>query len=227
MKKSDRAKIVLKHLQKLFPNPDIPLFHKNPFTLLIAVLLSAQCTDKKVNEVTPKLFEKASSPKEMSLLSSEEILEMIKPCGLAPTKAKAIKALSEKIINNYGGDVPASLEDLKTLPGVGHKTASVVMIQAFNTPAFPVDTHIHRCAKRWGLSKGKDVKQTEADLKKLFSPDLWAKLHLQIIYYARAFCSAKKHKIESCPICLELETLVAKKTLNRCAKRFSHKPLDL
>lgn len=204
--KTENAKIVKKHLDKLFPRPAIPLHHKDPYTLLIAVLLSARCTDKKVNEITPELFKKASTPQKMSLLSAAEIRSIIKPCGLSPTKSKAIKALSQKLIDEYKGKVPRTLEDLESLPGVGHKTASVVMTQAFRKTAFPVDTHIHRCAKRWGLSSGKNVKKTEEDLKKLFLKTSWRKLHLQIIYYARTYCPAKKHVIEKCPICLELQT---------------------
>ena len=227
MKRKERALVVLKHLQTLFPDPKIPLFYTNPFTLLIATLLSAQCTDKKVNEVTPLLFAKADSPEKMALLSQEEILDMIKPCGLAPTKAKAIKELSMQLVKFYGKNVPDSLSELEKLPGVGHKTASVVLIQAFDKEAFPVDTHIHRCAQRWGLTKGKDVKQTEEDLKKLFPPSLWAKLHLQIIYYARAYCKARPHDISSCPICSELAFLVAKEAVNRSAQRLSHESFDL
>lgn len=204
--KKENAKIIKKHLDKLFPEPTIPLTHKDPYTLLIAVLLSARCTDKKVNEITPELFKKASTPQEMTKLSVEEIRTFIKPCGLSPTKAKAIKTLSQQLLDEYKGEVPRTLEDLESLPGVGHKTASVVMAQAFSKPAFPIDTHIHRCAKRWGLSNGKNVKKTEEDLKELFPETYWIKLHLQIIHYARAFCPAKKHLIEQCPICSELHT---------------------
>lgn len=200
----ERVNIIKKHLNRLFPKPRIPLYHKDPYTLLIAVLLSARCTDKKVNEITPILFKKASTPKKMALLSTEEIRNIIKPCGLSPTKSKAIQALSQQLIDEYHGKVPKTLEELESLPGVGHKTASVVMTQAFRKAAFPVDTHIHRCAKRWGLSNGKNVKKTEEDLKELFPKASWRKLHLQIIYYARAYCPAKKHSIEKCPICSEL-----------------------
>lgn len=208
--KKKKAQIVKDYLDYFFPNPTPPLYHLNPFTLLIAVLLSAQCTDKKVNEITPILFAKAKDPEEMAKLSYEEILSIIKPCGLSPTKAKAIKALSKKLIEEFGGEVPKTLKELESLPGVGHKTASCVLIQAFNIPAFPVDTHIHRCAKRFGLSSGKSVEKTEEDLKKLFKKEDWSKLHLQIIYYARAFCKAKGHQIENCPICLELTELKSK-----------------
>ncbi|MCB1081896.1 MAG: endonuclease III [Chlamydiia bacterium] len=196
-----KAATIRRILNKLFPNPPIPLSHTSHYTLLIAVLLSAQCTDKKVNEVTPKLFAKANTPQKMASLPVSEIEAIIRPCGLAPTKARAIQKLSEILVEKCGGNIPASLEELETLPGVGHKTASVVAIHALNIPAFPVDTHIHRCAKRWGLSSGKNVKQTEKDLKKAFPKSSWSKLHLQIIYYARKYCPAKGHKIEECPIC--------------------------
>lgn len=192
-------------LNKLFPNPPIPLKYSSHYTLLIAVLLSAQCTDKKVNEVTPKLFAKAKTAEKMAELSVAQIQSIIKPCGLAPTKAKAIKKLSEILVEEYGGKIPRTLEELEKLPGVGHKTASVVAIHALKIPAFPVDTHIHRCAKRWGLSSGKNVKQTEKDLKEAFPQSSWNKLHLQIIYYARKYCPAKGHNIEECPICSSLK----------------------
>ena len=205
--KKNHAKIVKTHLEKLFPHPTVPLVHHSLYTLLIAVLLSARCTDKKVNEITPILFEKADTAEKMIQLSVEEIRNIIKPCGLSPTKAKAISQLSHMLLNNYGGQVPNTLEELEKLPGVGHKTASVVMVQGFHKPAFPIDTHIHRCAKRWGLSTGKNVAQTEKDLKKLFPRSSWNKLHLQIIHYARAYCPAKKHTIESCPICKALKAL--------------------
>lgn len=197
--------LIRRILNKLFPNPPIPLKHSSHYTLLIAVLLSAQCTDKKVNEVTPKLFAKANTPEKMAKLTVAQIQSIIKPCGLAPTKAKAIKKLSEILVRDYGGKIPRSLEELETLPGVGHKTASVVAIHALKIPAFPVDTHIHRCAKRWGLSRGKNVKETEKDLKEAFPKSSWSTLHLQIIYYARKYCPAKGHKIEECPICTSLE----------------------
>ncbi len=205
--KQENAQIVRHYLEKLFPHPTIPLAHHSLYTLLIAVLLSARCTDKKVNEITPILFAKADTPQEMIKLSVEEIQAIIKPCGLSPTKAKAIKNLSQMLLDNYQGHVPNSLEELEKLPGVGHKTASVVMVQGFHKPAFPVDTHIHRCAKRWKLSSGKNVKQTEEDLKKLFPKSSWNKLHLQIIYYARIYCPAKKHVINSCSICKALHTI--------------------
>lgn len=189
-------------LDLYYPNPKIPLIHSNPFTLLIAVLLSAQCTDERVNTVTPLLFAKADTPEKMILLPLAEIEQIIHPCGLYRNKAKAILGLSKKIITCFKGQVPTNLTDLESLPGVGHKTASVVMVQAFSTPAFPVDTHIHRCANRWGLSKGKTVEDIERDLKILFAKETWGKVHLQIIYYARTYCPARGHTIENCPICL-------------------------
>lgn len=201
MKKKERIELITQILNQFFPDPKIPLDHKDNYTLLIATLLSAQCTDARVNLTTPKLFKKADTPKKMTLLSVKEIEEIIRPCGLAPTKAKAIWNLSKILLEKYQSQVPSSFEELESLPGVGHKTASVVMIHAFHTPAFPVDTHIHRCAKRWKLSSGKSVVQTEKDLKKLFPKKDWEKLHLQIIYFARAYCPARVHKSESCPIC--------------------------
>ena len=201
MNRKEKAKLIQKILNELFPETPIPLKHKDPYTLLIAVLLSAQCTDKRVNEVTPHLFAKALTPAEMIELSVEEIRDIIRPCGLAPTKARAIWQLSADLIKNHKGRVPKSFKGLEALPGVGHKTASVVMSQAFGLPAFPVDTHIHRCAERWGLSLGKTVVQTERDLKRLFPKDKWIKLHLQIIYFARKFCPARGHKKDRCPIC--------------------------
>ena len=194
-------------LDKLFPDPPIPLQHKDPYTLLIAVLLSAQCTDARVNQVTPKLFEAATTPEEMILLSVEEIEEIIRTCGLAPTKSRAIWELSRDLITRHKGKVPKSFQALEKLPGVGHKTASVVMAQAFHVPAFPVDTHIHRCAERWQLSSGKDVRQTEKDLKKAFPRNEWIRRHLQIIYFARTYCPALKHNKEKCPICSRLDAL--------------------
>ncbi|MCB1080321.1 MAG: endonuclease III, partial [Chlamydiia bacterium] len=173
----------------------------------IAVVLSARCTDKKVNEITPKLFAKASTPEKMAALPQSTIQSIIKPCGLSPAKSKAIKNLSKILVEDYGGKVPKDWEALERLPGVGHKTASVVMAQAFKEPAFPIDTHIHRCAKRWGLSSGKTVKQTEKDLKALFPKASWIKLHLQIIYFGREYCPARGHKVENCPICSALEKI--------------------
>lgn len=201
MKKQEKAERVSQVLKELYPEPPIPLDHKDPYTLLIAVLLSAQCTDARVNLVTPGLFAAADSPDKMLLLSVDEIRNLIKSCGLAPTKAKNIRALSSVLMEEYEGAVPSTFEGLEALPGVGHKTASVVMCQAFGVPAFPVDTHIHRCAKRWGLSDGKNVEKTERDLKKLFPEEQWNALHLQMIYFAREHCPAKKHDPEQCPIC--------------------------
>jgi endonuclease III len=201
MNKKEKALFILSTLEKLFPNPSIPLSHTDSYTLLIAVLLSAQSTDARVNLITPILFAKANTPQEMIKLAPEEIESIIRPCGLGSTKAKAIWHLSKMLIDNYQGIVPGPLEELEKLPGVGHKTASVVLIQAFGIPAFPVDTHIHRCAKRWGLSKGVNVVQTENDLKKLFPKDTWIKLHLQMIYFARTYCQARGHLVEKCPIC--------------------------
>lgn len=182
----------------------MPLHHKDPFTLLIAVLLSAQCTDIRVNQVTPALFALGDTPYALSKVPVEAIEAIIRPCGLSKTKSKAISALSKILIETYGGKVPSTLAELESLPGVGHKTASVVLCQAFNIPAFPVDTHIHRLAHRWGLSTGSSVQKTEEDLKALFPKEEWIKLHLQIIYYARAFCPARGHNTEKCPICKAL-----------------------
>lgn len=204
MTKKQRALLIQKILNQYFPNPPIPLNHQDPYTLLIAVLLSARCTDKRVNQVTPTLFALASTPKAMAAIPIPTIQEIIKPCGLSPTKAKNIHALSNILIQNYASKVPKKLEELEKLPGVGHKTASVVVSQAFKQPAFPVDTHIHRCAKRWGLSSGKNVKQTEKDLKALFPKTSWRNLHLQIIYFAREHCKARGHKASQCPICQKL-----------------------
>jgi len=205
MSKKKRATFIQSLLDKLFPHPAIPLKHKDAYTLLIAVLLSAQSTDRRVNLITPLLFAKASTPKQMIALSIDEIQEIIRPCGLAPTKAKAIWHLSKILLEKHHGEVPASFVHLEQLPGVGHKTASVVMSQAFHKPAFPVDTHIHRCAQRWGLSDGSSVKQTEADLKQLFPKNSWNKVHLQIIYFAREYCPARGHDSKACPICSQLQ----------------------
>ena len=203
MKKNsiDKSKDIAKILKKHFPNPPIPLEHKDSYTLLIAVLLSAQCTDVRVNKVTPGLFELADNPLDMSKVNVKKIEKQIKICGLAPRKSRAIKDLSKILVEKYDSEVPSKMEDLVELPGVGRKTASVVLSQAFGIPAFPVDTHIHRLAKRWGLSSGKNVVQTEKDLKKAFPERLWNDLHLQIIYYGRKFCPARGHKIEECEIC--------------------------
>ncbi len=201
MLKKEKVDFVIETLENLYPTVPIPLDHTDAYTLLIAVLLSAQTTDKKVNEVTPDLFAKASTPEQMVKLSIEEIQEIIKQIGLAPTKSKAIHRLSEILIEKYNGKVPESFEALESLPGVGHKTASVVMSQAFGHPAFPVDTHIHRLMHRWGLTNGKNVEQTEKDAKRLFPKELWNKLHLQIIFFGREYCPARSHDREKCPIC--------------------------
>ncbi len=199
--KKERAEYVNKKLAKLYPKTPIPLDHTSDFTLLIAVLLSAQCTDKRVNQITPHLFKKADTPQKMIKLTVDEIREIIKPCGLSPRKSKAIYNLSHILIDKHNGKVPESFEDLEELPGVGHKTASVVMAQAFGHPAFPIDTHIHRLAKRWGLSSGKNVETTEKDLKKLFPENDWNKLHLRIIFYGREYCTARGCNGMVCEIC--------------------------
>ncbi|MEQ9394926.1 endonuclease III [Haliea sp.] len=201
LSKPERVAFILQRLQTLYPEPPIPLQHKDPFTLLVAVLLSAQCTDERVNQVTPALFALADTPAAMAGLEVDQIREIIRPCGLSPQKSQAIKRLSELLLEEHGGEVPADMEALERLPGVGHKTASVVMSQAFGIPAFPVDTHIHRLAQRWGLSSGKSVVQTERDLKRLFPREYWNRLHLQIIYYGREFCSARGCDGRVCEIC--------------------------
>ena len=201
MRKQERVDFILERLQALYPETPIPLDHRDPFTLLVAVLLSAQCTDERVNQVTPRLFARADSPAAMAALEVEEILDIIRPCGLAPQKAKAIRRLSEILLEEHGGEVPADMEALERLPGVGHKTASVVMAQAFGVPAFPVDTHIHRLAQRWGLTSGKSVAQTERDLKRLFPEASWNRLHLQMIYYGREHCTARGCDGRVCEIC--------------------------
>ena len=201
LSKSERVDFILGELNRLYPEPPIPLIHKNPYTLLISVLLSAQCTDERVNKVTPELWRLADTPLAMAQQPIDKIKAIIRPCGLSPQKSKAIKTLSQILINDYGGEVPKSFEALESLPGVGHKTASVVMAQAFGEPAFPVDTHIHRLAQRWGLTNGKSVVQTEKDLKRLFPRDRWNVLHLQIIYYGREYCSARGCDGTICPIC--------------------------
>ena len=204
MKLQERVKYINDKLDELYPNPPIPLDHSDPYTLLIAVLLSAQCTDARVNTVTPALFRLASNPKKMASRSVEEINQIVRPCGLAPRKAKAIFELSQLLLAKHDGQVPESFEELEDLPGVGHKTASVVMSQAFGVPAFPVDTHIHRLAQRWGLSNGDSVVQTEADLKRLFPKEHWNRLHLQIIFWGREFCTARGCDGRVCSMCTEL-----------------------
>jgi endonuclease III len=197
----ERAAYIQERLEQLYPETPIPLDHTDSYTLLIAVLLSAQCTDERVNKVTPELFAMASTPEDMVKCSVEQVQEIIRPCGLSPRKSKAIWELSRILIQQYDGEVPASFEALESLPGVGHKTASVVMAQSFGVPAFPVDTHIHRLAQRWGLTNGKNVEQTEKDLKRLFIKERWNKLHLQIIFYGREFCTARGCDGTVCEIC--------------------------
>jgi endonuclease III len=204
VKKEEKVKIITKILDRLYPKVPIPLKHKSPFTLLVAVVLSGQSTDKAVNKVTPELFKMADTPEKMSKKTAEQIRKIIRPCGLSPTKSKNIKKLSEILVKKFGGKVPDNFEDLESLPGVGHKTASVVMSQAFGHTAFPVDTHIHRLTKRWGLTSGKNVVQTEKDLKKLFPEDKWNKLHLQMIYFGREYCPARNHDARKCPVCSKL-----------------------
>lgn len=198
--KKDKVAAIIEILEQLYPDVPVPLDHKDPYTLLIAVLLSAQCTDERVNQITPKLFAKADNPFDMVMMSIEEIKEIIKPCGLSPMKSKGIWHLSDMIIKLHGGKVPQSFEALEAMPAVGHKTASVVMSQAFGVPAFPVDTHIHRLMYRWGLSNGKSVEQTERDAKRLFPRDKWNDLHLQIIFYGREYCPARGFSLDKCII---------------------------
>ncbi|MBR9920545.1 MAG: endonuclease III [Bacteroidetes bacterium] len=199
--KKEKVEGIVKILNDLYPETPIPLDHQDPYTLLVAVLLSAQCTDARVNTVTPHLFSLADNPVAMAEVPVEDIKAIIRPCGLSPRKSKAISELSQIIIDKHGGKVPENFKDLEALPGVGHKTASVVMSQAFGHPAFPVDTHIHRLAYRWGLSTGKNVEKTEKDLKRLFPKEIWNKLHLQIIFFGREYCPARGHDPNACPIC--------------------------
>jgi endonuclease-3 len=216
MTREEKASRIRQILDELFPEVPIPLEHDDPYTLLVAVLLSAQCTDERVNRVTPVLFGLARTARGMANLSQKQIAEVIRPCGLAPAKSAAIRELSRILVLEHGGDVPRTFEALEALPGVGHKTASVVMSQAFGHPAFPVDTHIHRLAGRWGLSNGSSVARTERDLKKVFPRDSWNKLHLQIIYFGRKFCPARGHDLAACPICSWAAT---KKRIAEEAKR--------
>lgn len=201
MTKKEKTEFILNTLEALYPEVPIPLDHKDAYTLLVAVLLSAQCTDERVNKITPLLFAAADNPADMMKLEVEQIKEIIKPCGLSPAKSKAIHGLSQIIMEKHKGKVPSTFEELEALPGVGHKTASVVMSQAFGYPAFPVDTHIHRLATRWGLTSGKNVEQTERDLKKAIPEKLWNKAHLQIIFFGRQYCPARGHDESKCPIC--------------------------
>ena len=201
MTRSERATYIARRLAELYRHPTIPLWHKDPFTLLVAVVLSAQCTDVRVNQVTPKLFELADTPQEMAKLTTEKIDAFVRPCGLSPMKAKNIRKLSRLIVERHGGQVPQTFAELEELPGVGHKTASVLMVQAFNQPAFPVDTHILRLAMRWKLSRGPSVEQVERDLKKLYPPEEWHDLHLRIIYFGREYCTARGCDGHTCEIC--------------------------
>jgi endonuclease-3 len=204
MTKAERVSFVLQRLAQLYPDPPVPLDHRDAYTLLVAVLLSAQCTDVRVNLITPKLWELASTPQAMAQVPVAEIEKVVKPCGLGPQKAKAIQKLSQILVEKYGGQVPADLALLEELPGVGHKTAQVVMAQSFGVPSFPVDTHIHRLAQRWKLTEGKNVIQTERDLKRLFPMESWNRLHLQIIFYGREYCSARGCDGTVCEICTTL-----------------------
>jgi endonuclease-3 len=213
--KQEKADYIAEKLEELYPETPIPLDHKDPYTLLIAVLLSAQCTDVRVNQVTPKLFKLADTPEEMVKHSVKEIEDIVRPCGLAPRKAKAIHELSQILLDKHKGEVPKSFEALEELPGVGHKTASVVMAQSFGVPAFPVDTHIHRLAQRWGLTSGKNVEQTEADLKKVFPREKWNKLHLQIIFYGREHCTARGCDGLQCELCSSLNFLRKKPVVTK------------
>ncbi|MDY6284179.1 MAG: endonuclease III [Fibrobacter sp.] len=206
MNKKERAEFVGKTLDALYPDPPIPLQFKNTFTFLVAVLLSAQCTDKKVNSVTPNLFALADTPQKMAKIPTAKIEDIIRPCGLAPAKSKHISALSQILLEKFLGEVPRTFEELESLPGVGHKTASVIMSQAYGIPAFPVDTHIHRLAMRWKLSDGSSVEKTEKDLKKLFPQEEWNRRHLQIIYFGREYCKARGHDATKCPICSQIGT---------------------
>lgn len=204
MNASAKVELILRTLENLYPSPPIPLRHQDPFTLLVAVVLSAQCTDVRVNQVTPALFALASTPAQMAALPVAQIQSLIRPCGLAPQKAKALNGLSQLICQRHQGQVPRTLEELEALPGVGHKTAQVLVAQAFGEPAFPVDTHIYRLAWRWGLSSGKSVLQTEKDLKRLFPQERWNHLHLQIIYFGRQHCPARGHDPHRCPLCSQV-----------------------
>jgi endonuclease-3 len=197
----EKVKKITEILDSIYPNPQIPLDHRDPFTFLVAVVLSAQTTDKKVNQVTPALFARASTPELMAAMDVKEIEGLIRQIGLAPTKARNLKALSQMLVDRFNGQVPQTFEELESLPGVGHKTASVLMVQAFHKPAMPVDTHIHRLATRWGLTSGKNVKQTEADIKRLFPQEQWHRLHLQLITFGREYCPALRHDPTTCPIC--------------------------
>lgn len=201
MTRKEKARAIGKILEKIYPQVEVPLDHKDPYTLLVAVILSARCTDIRVNEITPILFAKADTPKKMAALKVGTIQDIIRPCGLSPQKAKSLHGMSQMLLEQHKGKVPKTFDELEVLPGVGHKTASVVMAQAFNVPAFPVDTHIHRLARRWGLSSGRNVVETEADLKEVFPEKTWNKVHLQIIYFGREYCPARGHIKDKCPVC--------------------------
>ena len=215
MRRAEKAVRIQRVLDELVPEPAVPLVHGDPFTLLVAVLLSAQCTDERVNKTTPGLFARARTPEALGALATAEIRALIRSCGLAPAKAKALRALSRILVREHGGRVPRSFEELEALPGVGHKTASVVMAQAFGEPAFPVDTHIHRLAARWGLSDGSSVVRTERDLKALFPRERWNTLHLQIIHFGRQHCPARGHDLGACPICSWAASKARKATESR------------
>ncbi len=223
MTRREKALRITGILDELFPRPGIPLEHRDPFTLLVAVVLSAQCTDERVNRVTPALFAAAPAPRELAELPLPRIRTLIQSCGLAPTKARNLKALAGELLARHGGAVPRSLEELEALPGVGHKTASVVLAQAFGEATFPVDTHIHRLARRWGLSNGRSVAQTEVDLKRVFPRESWTKLHLQIIYFGRAYCPALRHDFAACPIC---SWAASKAERSREHRRFTPRPAE-
>ncbi|MEM6270191.1 MAG: endonuclease III [Bacteroidota bacterium] len=211
MRKAEKVEFIINKLEELYPETPVPLDHTDAYTLLVAVLLSAQCTDIRVNQVTPSLFARADNPADMRKVPVDDIRQIIRPCGLSPRKSKAISVLSDMIMEQHGGEVPANFEDLEALPGVGHKTASVVMSQWFGVPAFPIDTHIHRLIYRWGLTTGKNVVQTEKDCKRLFPRALWNKLHLQIIFFGREYCKARGHEPSECPIC----SVAGRKTLKK------------
>jgi endonuclease-3 len=217
VKRNEKAQRIQTLLDELYPELTAPLRHEDPYTLLIAVLLSAQCTDERVNQVTPKLFARASTPEAMLKIPVDAIQAIIRPCGLSPSKARAIAELSQVLVSDHDGRVPETFEELEALRGVGHKTASVVMVQAFGHPAFPVDTHIHRLARRWGLSQAKNVEQTERDLKKLFAAESWGRVHLQLIYFGREYCPARGHDLGSCPICswAASKTLIASESARK------------
>jgi endonuclease-3 len=224
VKRAEKAARIRRILDDLYPEVKIPLDHRDPYTLLIAVLLSAQCTDVKVNQITPLLFARAATPQAMVKVPVAEIRRIIRPCGLSPAKAKAIAGLSKLLLERHGGRVPDDLEALEALPGVGHKTASAVLAQAFGRPAFPVDTHIHRLAARWGLSSGRSVEQTERDLKQLFPPESWGRLHLQLIYFGRQRCPARGHDLSACPICSWAASKARQARERKRAKRARSEP---